>query len=219
MTTIKDYNEETQRKMMPIAIGTVLFLIVAFVTISLFGILKIREQLNNSPNFIVDATGFAKHIQDQGFDNNSMSAALEEYVLASKYHQARVLTLTNVITQYFGFLTGMILALIGCVFILSKIREDISDVELKDFIRFKITSSSPGIILTLFGTILILSTINIKHTIDIRDDSIYFKPPVNVSVNYNKQDPIPFDTSSTVQANAKNRDTSLLHQIMRKYGK
>ena len=45
-------------------------------------------------------------------------------MIKQRYHQANVLLMAGVRVRYPGLVTGMILALIGAVFVLGKIREE-----------------------------------------------------------------------------------------------
>jgi hypothetical protein len=211
-----------QYRLLPFMIGAIIILTIVFIVISLLGINNIREQLNNSPKFKIDTSEIVNQIHKKGIDNMTIAMLMEDYIVSSRYHQARVLTMTNIMIQYFGFLTGMILAIIGSIFILAKIKEDISTIDLKDFIKFKITSSSPGLILSLFGTILMLFTINVKHTIDIHDDSVYLKPFINFTINGDRSNDNPqyWDTTKSDTNMVSNKlDSVLKDAVRKKYGK
>ena len=99
---------------------------------------------------------------------------LEANTIEKRYHQANAILLTRVWSIYLGFLTGMIIALVGAAFILGKLQEsqtamDFGAAEVKTAIK----SSSPGLILCLLGSILMAITILGQVTIHVEDRPLY----------------------------------------------
>ncbi len=101
-------------------------------------------------------------------------ATLEANALERRHHQGNVLLMSRVWTRYLGFVTGMILALVGCSFILGKLQEPPAEVTGKSPVAdFSFKSTSPGIILAGLGVILMLTTIIIHHEITVRDVPLF----------------------------------------------
>ncbi len=101
---------------------------------------------------------------------------LEANALERRYHQANVLLMSRVWVRYLGFVTGMIIALVGAAFILGKLRTPSSELGAKvQVTEFSLKSSSPGIVLTTLGVILMLTTIITHNEIEVRDFSIYIR--------------------------------------------
>ena len=100
--------------------------------------------------------------------------ALEMYVLERRYHQANVLLMSRVWVRYLGFITGMILALMGAAFILGRLREPSSKLgaELAAG-KFSFEGASPGMFLAGLGVILMIVTIVTHHRIETTDGSVY----------------------------------------------
>jgi hypothetical protein len=99
---------------------------------------------------------------------------LEGHSSQRQYHQANVLLMARVWTSYLGFVTGMVLALVGAAFILGRLREPVS--ELSSSIQttaLSLKSASPGLLLAGMGTILMLATIITPHRIDVTDRAVY----------------------------------------------
>src|SRR5690348_5415379 len=73
---------------------------------------------------------------------------MEEYSINRRYNQAGEILVSGIYTKYMGFFTGMILAIVGAIFIISKLKEDTSNLEgtINEHINFKLVSSSPGIV-------------------------------------------------------------------------
>ena len=126
---------------------------------------------------------------------------LETYVIEQRYHHTNIALMSHIWTRYLGFFTGMILALIGAMFILGKLEDKDSSLEGKfATVQYKLQSASPGIILTVLGVILISITIVNPSEIRIIDRPLYIpsidqlesqnnskdniqKPPLNIPFN------------------------------------
>ena len=111
-------------------------------------------------------------------------ARMEEKSLDRRYSQGGLLLVSRIFTKYLGFFTGMILAIVGSVFIIGKMQEEKTDLEgaMGENMKMKLASSSPGIIFGVLGTILMLSTI-LQHTEIAVSDQPLFLNPANVYVN------------------------------------
>lgn len=99
---------------------------------------------------------------------------LENNALERRHHQANVLLMSRVWVRYLGFVTGMILAMVGAIFILGKLQEPSTELGAKSNVtEINLKSSSPGIILTALGVVLMLTTILTHHEIEVRDLAVY----------------------------------------------
>lgn len=107
---------------------------------------------------------------------------LEATFLEYQYHQAAVLLMSRVWTSYLGFITGMILALVGAVFTLGKLRESPSELTAKlQGTDMSLKSASPGLVLAVLGTILMLTTIVTNHEIAVEHRAVYLSGSVPVT--------------------------------------
>ena len=99
---------------------------------------------------------------------------LEKHSLERQYHQANVLLMARVWTSYLGFVTGMVLALVGAAFILGKLREPVSELSTAvQSAAVSLKSASPGLVLAVLGTMLMLATIVTHHKIEVVDKAVY----------------------------------------------
>ena len=100
---------------------------------------------------------------------------LELGAMERRYHQANVSLLSRVWTRYLGFVTGMVLSMVGAAFILGRLENETAStakaagpggsVEVK--------STSPGIVMTGLGVALMITTIVTHHEIQVRDQAVY----------------------------------------------
>jgi len=106
-------------------------------------------------------------------------AKMEEESMNRRYSQGGVLLSARLYTQWLGFVTGMILAIVGSVFIISKLNEKTSklDMSYNEQVRLQLTSSSPGVIFGVLGTCLMLATIFTHNNIDVKDMPLYLNYP------------------------------------------
>lgn len=104
-------------------------------------------------------------------------ATLEADALQRRYHQANATMLARVWTRQLGFVTGMVLALVGAAFILGRLNDAPARIqgEGKGF-KGALETSSPGIVLTVLGAGLMALTISIPFGVETRDANIYLGP-------------------------------------------
>jgi hypothetical protein len=102
-------------------------------------------------------------------------AALEQESYYRRYHQGGMLLMSRIFTQYLGFFTGMILAIVGSVFIIGKFTEGTTKLEgsITDQAKLNLISSSPGIIFAVLGTVLMVSAILKHNDITVADSPLY----------------------------------------------
>jgi len=102
---------------------------------------------------------------------------LEADSVEHQYHQASVALMSRLWITYLGFVTGMILALVGAAFILGKLDAPPSELAAKvgnsADVSFK--SASPGLVLAVLGVILMITTVLTNHKIEINHTPIYLR--------------------------------------------
>jgi hypothetical protein len=108
---------------------------------------------------------------------------LEADVVDKRYHQAAGLLMSRIWSRQLAFVTGMVMAFVGSVFILGKLSEGTSNISggIAEW-KVAISSASPGIILSLFGTIVIIASMYVKATLEVSDGPAYvnvLRPVVN----------------------------------------
>jgi hypothetical protein len=102
---------------------------------------------------------------------------LEQDVINKRYTQTNSVMIVRMWTRYLGFVTGMILALSGAVFVLGKLREDTTRVEARmEAVSGSLATSSPGLVLVTFGTLLMIVSVWIKSDIETIDSPVYVAP-------------------------------------------
>jgi hypothetical protein len=99
---------------------------------------------------------------------------LEADTLDKRYHEASALLMSRIWSRQLAFITGMVMAFLGAVFILGKLSEATSQISggTGDW-KVAITSASPGIILSVLGTALLISSLYVKASLDVNDGPAY----------------------------------------------
>jgi len=198
-----------QAKLLPYMLRMLTGLTLFFFLASCIQLYILHNQIIQTPALNIDSTFYAlDNDQSQLTASEKLErarwktlVALESNVLARRYHQAEVLLMSRIWTSYLGFVTGMILALVGATFILGKLQESKSDISAESKIwKVSISTASPGLLLTLLGTILMVTTMVSKSRIDVTDAQIYLPNWFNtlqLKETQNIGDPEPFGHNSS----------------------
>ena len=170
-----------QNRLLPFMIAMVGGLTIFFFWISLNQLESLQQRIERAPE--LDLAQALQEVESELslaatdrllYVQWKTLALLEENALERRYHQANVLLMSRSWIRYLGFITGMILALLGAAFILGKLRESGSDLSLSNAAaNVSVKSTSPGLILGVLGTILMLTTIVTNSEIDTRDGPLY----------------------------------------------
>jgi hypothetical protein len=162
--------------------GTIVGLTLFFFAASFFQLLYLQSKMESSPS--TDTNAIVSNLQNndsttyqEKLEATSLKAKiyLEENIVARRYRQAGVLLMSGVWVRYMGFITGMILAMVGAVFILGKLQETASDVGVKiQGNEATIKTTSPGLILCFLGAILMAITVIMQQKHNVIDSALYF---------------------------------------------
>ncbi|WP_439695083.1 hypothetical protein ACFGVS_18410 [Mucilaginibacter sp. AW1-7] len=113
-----------------------------------------------------------------------IQATFEAYTVQARQQNLEVLLMSRTWIKYLGFITGMILCVVGCTFILGKLsdKNPTSGTATVSQAQVSIKSNSPGLIMAALGTILIVTSIITHQNIEKTDGNIYLNSDVNTSV-------------------------------------
>ena len=180
---IKRSNEQWQTKLLPFMTSIIILLAVFFFITTLLQMIYLQISIANSPQFDVNKSLSGLQIDSavnyqQKIEVTRLRSLilLEDVAMAKQYHQANVLLMSRLWISYIGFVTGMILAFTGAAFILGKLIEPPSTLDAasgENKLSFK--TASPGLMLCLLGTVLMLATIVVHHQNDVKHVAVYFR--------------------------------------------
>ena len=118
-----------------------------------------------------------------GENEDSMSIVMKSNaVLSEQYiNYANKALMSSATRKNTGFLVGNLLVLMGCVIVFRRIREMPATVEMAATSQasLKLLSSSPGVIIVILGSAIILATILHSDTIDFSSGELRVQPSSN----------------------------------------
>ncbi len=172
-----------QEKLLPVMTSMLIVLTLFFFAASFIQLYYLHGRIEKTPNLDLKPA-LSMRENDGSYTNESDEielirwktlSMLEANALARRYHQANVSLMSRIWTRYLGFVTGMILALVGAAFILGKLREPKANLAVEGAAlgKFHIASASPGLILAFLGTILMVTTMVTHNEIEVKDSSLY----------------------------------------------
>lgn len=159
-----------QERLLPFMVRVVAGLILFFFIASLLQIGYLHWHLQDEPPNVLTTVDSER----SGAIEVSVAAWLESDLIQRRYRMTSTLMMAQLWIRYLGFVTGMIMAVIGAVFILGKLREAPSEMTAESAaLRISIATASPGILLAVVGSALMLATIVTKQESWVMDAAIY----------------------------------------------
>jgi hypothetical protein len=186
-----------QKRLLPLMVSMLVTLTAFFFVASFIQLYYLQTRIEQAPQLdlkpaLSTLDAFEKEIKsgtaaDVAANDSRLSyvrwktlSLLEANALERRYHQAGVLLISRIWTRYLGFCTGTILALVGAAFILGKLREGSSNVGLEGGLwKASITSASPGLVLAVLGTALMIATLATNFEMNVNDGAVYLYRPAS----------------------------------------
>ena len=142
-------------RMLPFITKIILALIIFFFSATVYQLFSLNNRVDNAPQLTVEQS-LLENVSDKDTHYQWKTLiVLESHALQQRYHQANVLLMARIWVRYLGFVTGMMLAIIGAIFVLGKLRESNTEMAVGGSVQVQIVTQSPGIILVLLGLSLI----------------------------------------------------------------
>jgi len=203
-----------QRRLLPLMVGMLVMLTIFFCIASLVQVQHLNSRIEQPPTLDLQSVNtILDNVQSIGNPHDQLDASrwrtlssLEIHALQQRYHQANVLLMSRIWTNYIGFLTGMILSLVGATFILGKLREPATNLDAQNAaLKFTLSTSSPGIVLATLGTLIMLTTLIVHTEITVNDRPLYLGMPFDTGILAQPALPPPqsFDDSMLLNAGKK----------------
>ena len=170
-----------QERLLPLMINLLVALTIFFFVATFFQISYLHWSILQYPEIDLGKSDANLLTTNTDTSNDQFSsrkleylARLEAYVVERRYHAASVGLMSSTWIRYLGFITGMILALIGASFVLGKLQGTDTEIAGKSSgIDISLKTASPGIILAVLGSLLMFATIIDEDTRNIVDAPIY----------------------------------------------
>jgi hypothetical protein len=166
----------------PMMVGILTSLTLFFFSATFYQLLELNRRIEMGPRVDPSALLAQSACPGQAFERGCLAmtrmnraVVLESALIARRHHQADVSLMASIWSRYLGFITGMILALVGAAFTLGQLRDRGTSIEASTASgRAALTSASPGIILAVLGVVLMIATIVTVHQLSTRDAAVYF---------------------------------------------
>ena len=209
-----DRRHEWQLRLLPFMVRTIFGLALFFFLATMYQLYELNIKIEQSPTLSESELILAEGERPSFVERQWRSLVmLESHILQQRYHQANVLLMARVWVRYLGFVTGMMLALIGAVFILGKLREPGTELSVEgksadNTLMGNLKTQSPGIVLVSLGTILMLVTILVHHEIEVNDAPVYTAVTMTVQPGQKPRDPAKLDFDENKKGNNPSADQS-----------
>ena len=172
-----------QRRLLPFAVGSIAVLAVFFFASSVWELQRFGRIVSYQSSDRIERTlqeferaqpQAADAAERQEFLRWKTLVLLEDEALKRRYAQVNATLMLRAWTRHLGFLTGMILAFVGAIFILTKLREDVTTLSGEGGgAKGALATSSPGIVLATLGTVLMVVTLTVDFEFSTTDTPVY----------------------------------------------
>lgn len=174
-----------QQRLLPFVLGAVALLALFFFVSTFLQLGRLNEAVAFAPDTRLETT--LKAIDARAAQLPAPEATellrwktlvlLESDVVRHRYAQVNATLMMRAWTRHIGFVTGMILAFLGALFILSKLSEAQTQLAGETAgAKATLATSSPGIVLAVLGTALMLVTLTANFRYGTSDAPVYLPP-------------------------------------------
>lgn len=171
-----------QKRMLPFVLVAIFAMGAFFFGSSIIQLNKLSDRITHQESPRIDRT-FAAFESQGGVQGEAdkldylrwkTMVMLEQDVVQRRYAQVNATTMLSAWTRHLGFLTGMILALVGAIFILSKLNETPTTLSGEGGgAKAALETSSPGIVLAVLGSVLMTVTLTREFEFTTTDTPVY----------------------------------------------
>lgn len=177
MAEKRTFNERIQENLIPFIKTMLIVLSLIFIVISSAQLIWLSQRIYTYENITMDPTVREFVAADPNLEAIKWLtiSEIEIYAINQRYHQAHVLLISRMWIQYLSFFIGIIMVTIGAIFVLGRIsdKESEIDVESKFFGRILFRSTSPGLLLAFLGVVLLIFSFAYQREIKVQDSSVY----------------------------------------------
>ncbi|HEY0659905.1 MAG TPA: hypothetical protein VGD21_01065 [Lysobacter sp.] len=173
-----------QRKLLPFMTRSIVVMGLLFFLSSsaqLYLMYLDLKTVSNAAQQVVPTDGNGSGAQSEESLRWAGLLALEHETLVRRHQVVNAALLHQACVLHLGFLTGMVLCLVGSVFILGRLQENASSLsgEAKEF-KLALNTASPGIVLVVVGSGLIFVTLSTRIDLNVQSKAVYVSPAQRV---------------------------------------
>lgn len=205
-----------RKRLLPFLIVAISLMAVFFFVTSLLQLGRLGEAVRYQPDTRIERAltayeGGTKPTDD--YVRWKTMVLLEQAAIDHRYAQVNATLMLRAWTRHLGFLTGMILALVGSIFILARLSETETRMSSEGGgAKLAIATSSPGIVLAVLGTVLMVVTLTIDFEFETSDVPIYVGGSGAAHAPATAAPPKPLETEAARTA----EDAALMEEALAK---
>jgi hypothetical protein len=149
---ISQADEDFQKlynRIVPVVIIIPIFFLILFISVSMIQLRDINSRIEEGQSQTVkDIINRmpGKDTLSESYRQFLALAVLEEESLGERYRQGHYSLVSRSFKQYLGFFTGIIMVIVGSLFVLLKLREKIDSAASRDGWKFTLVTNSPGVV-------------------------------------------------------------------------
>lgn len=169
--------QKVYNRLIPVVIVFPVIFLIFFIVVSMIQLQEINSRIEEGQSLAV------KEMLDKATTSDQYSedyrqfltlAALEEESLNERYRQGHYSLVSRSFKQFLGFFTGIIMVIVGSVFVLLKLKDNMDlGAQQGESWKFSLITSSPGIAFGVVGAVLIGLASLSNDKIVVRDSGLY----------------------------------------------
>ena len=163
-----------QLKLLPFMMVTLVLVGIVFFVATLRNYADLRERLNRPLPDIALALDKLQAAQATDWQRDwTVRVLLEDRALRSRREHNAAVVEARVWTRFMGFMTGMVMVLAGCIFILGRLEASFDGRAKVNDSEGAFKTNSPGLVLTVAGTVLIAISLTVTVQVELNDRPVY----------------------------------------------
>ncbi len=172
-----------QTKLLPVVVATLVVLGIVFFVGAFWNYATLTAQLNveEQPLELTIQQMTVQHVS-QDFQENYARITLEDRVLRHRYRMNTAAIESRTWTRLMGFVTGMVMVLTGCLFIVARLDVAFEASGKSGPTEGALKTNSPGLVLAVAGAALIATSLVVKTEVQDTDAAVYLPRLVEYSV-------------------------------------
>lgn len=179
----KPWLEAWQTRLLPMVVVTLVVLGVVFFVGAFWNYGTLTAQLNvEEPALETVIQQMTVQHVSQDFQENYARIALEDRVLRHRYRMNTAAIESRAWTRLMGFVTGMVMVLTGCLFIVARLEDAFEASGRAPSGEGSLRTNSPGLVLCVAGAALIATSLVVKTEVRDTDAAVYLPRLVEYSV-------------------------------------
>lgn len=180
-----------QTKLLPYMMTGIAVLALLFFVGTFWNYAHLQSRLTQQdPDIVASIEKLRSTAPSQDYQDWYLRVVLEERAMRSRHHQNAAVIESRVWTRFMGFVTGMVMVMAGCIFILGKLDADFDGSLKASGQEGALKTNSPGLVLAVAGTVLIAISLVVSVNIEVTDKPVYI-PDQNLAPDAARTPPSP----------------------------